>query len=494
MTVKNFMAKVKELLLALCLLAAPGASAFSLLGPFPPWQTRDLSYNLLNTDIGGPMNIGEGFRWNVPVITYAFDRSFINYFGPRGVQAVEEAMQILKDLPPATKISPDLGEYSTQTLRENYEAEALGLIDLKTVALNLLVEELGLTDPVRYTYTLRARETRTVGGVTITNYLTVLRNFEPVAPHASSRIVNGFLYTFEIEEFNLPVQHADAVEFLRFDSDTFLENVPVATGTSRFGTTGPNPTSDFGAFRTGLSRDDVGGLRYLYHPKNYAVETLLPNITMGRRVDNTYTPFLGITNAVGVTNVIIGTNQLGTNFFSVGVRGGRNKLNFQRVFFDSIIGTAFTPTTNAYTDVLVSTNNQLVVQPLLRAITQPDIVFTAGDLGFTTPGLRPVLTRRTDTANWIDNDALNGSDQVGVNDRGPGVIPPQVVISFSDQFPAIVSSDNAFLGSSSGEDFGFVTGYWASFDGSTNAPVIYSRAGLIGVQQLRAQILGGAPR
>ena len=58
-------------------------------------------------DIGGPMDIGDGYRWNVPVVTYGFDQSFLDYFGTNGVAAVEGAIQILNDLPPASSIVPD---------------------------------------------------------------------------------------------------------------------------------------------------------------------------------------------------------------------------------------------------------------------------------------------------------------------------------------------------------------------------------------------------
>jgi hypothetical protein len=474
-----------------CLVAAPNATAFSLIGPFTPWQVQALAYQWPGTDIGGPMNIGEGFRWNVPVITYACDASFIKYFGPQGVKAIDEAMQILNDLPAASRISGDLSEYSPQTLREHFEAETLGLIDLKSTALNMIVEELGLADPVRFTFTLRGRAVGTVGGVMFTNYVTAFRNYDPVTL-LPSRYVNGFLYTYQIQEFAQPFQHADAVELAPPTGNEVLENVPVATGGARFGTTGPNSASTFGRYRVGLSRDDVGGLRYLYHKNNYAVETVLPNITLGSRVDNTYLPFVNITNTVGVTNVFIGTNALGTNLVSTGLRGGKNKLRFQRVFFDSLVGTAFTPITNAYTDVVVSTNNVLVVQPLLRPIAQPDIIFTAADLGLTVPpGISTVLTRRTDTTAWIDNDALNGFDEVGTEAHGPGVITPSITISFSDQLPSLLNTDDAFLDS---ENTSFTQGFWASFDGSTNAPIIYSQSGLLNIQQLRSQILGGAPR
>ena len=57
-------------------------------------------------DIGGPMNLGQEYRWNVPVLTYAFDQSFLDYFGSGGVAAVESAIGILNSLPPVSKANP----------------------------------------------------------------------------------------------------------------------------------------------------------------------------------------------------------------------------------------------------------------------------------------------------------------------------------------------------------------------------------------------------
>src|ERR1019366_5247307 len=66
----------------------PAAHAFSLLGPTnaEPWQVHDLGYQLLQ-DIGGPMNIGEDYRRNTPVLYYAFDETFLDFFGAYGVAA-----------------------------------------------------------------------------------------------------------------------------------------------------------------------------------------------------------------------------------------------------------------------------------------------------------------------------------------------------------------------------------------------------------------------
>src|ERR1035441_4035821 len=75
-------------------LSSAHLAAFSLLGPYADWMTPALNYRLPG-DIGGPMNIGEGYRWNVPVVTYAFDQSFLDYFGSNGAAAVERAIQML---------------------------------------------------------------------------------------------------------------------------------------------------------------------------------------------------------------------------------------------------------------------------------------------------------------------------------------------------------------------------------------------------------------
>jgi hypothetical protein len=60
------------------------SSAFALLGPIQPWMQMTNGV-ISSDDIGGPMYISNGYRWNVPVITYGFDQSFLDYFGSNGV-------------------------------------------------------------------------------------------------------------------------------------------------------------------------------------------------------------------------------------------------------------------------------------------------------------------------------------------------------------------------------------------------------------------------
>ena len=78
---------------------------------FPLWALRELDDQTLGYqqpgDIGGPMDINEEYRWNVPVVTYAFDQSFLDYFGSNGVAAVEQAIGVINELPPASSIDLD---------------------------------------------------------------------------------------------------------------------------------------------------------------------------------------------------------------------------------------------------------------------------------------------------------------------------------------------------------------------------------------------------
>ena len=120
---------------------------FSLLGPYADWMTETNGFRQPG-DIGGPMDLGGEYRWNVPVVTYSFDASFMAYFGSNGVAAVESAIGILNSLPPASQINPS--NYPPEVTLINYQAAAQGLIDLKSETLFQLIQQLGLarTHPI----------------------------------------------------------------------------------------------------------------------------------------------------------------------------------------------------------------------------------------------------------------------------------------------------------------------------------------------------------
>lgn len=254
--------------LALLALGLQSASGFSLMGPpNQAWQTPEIGY-MLPGDIGTPHNLGEEYRWNTPFIYYAFDQNFLDYFGSNGVFAVEQAIVILNALTNFSKYSTALTEVPLETRRLNYRAQALQLLDLKSMTLFLMLEELGLTEPDRYIWTLRARETQPGLACPFMIYTVIKLSFDPVTWEPSSYI-NGTLYSYLIQERctgpnPLAVPVPFAVDPLA------VESLP-ATSSGFIGA---------GLYLTGLTRDDVGGLRYSYRTNNINWEAMSSDSTL----------------------------------------------------------------------------------------------------------------------------------------------------------------------------------------------------------------------
>jgi len=454
------MKRLSSILIAVMLVAssATPTRAFSLLGIWDTWQTSALGYQL-GEDIGGPMGLTEGYRWNVPVITYAFDRSFLLYFGQRGVEEVEKAMAILNALPPASSLSSNLSEFPLDTRRVNYQAQALFMWDLKSAALESLVEILGLAEPERWAFCLRARDTYTVGNTTITNYLVIQRNFDPVT-WMPSKVVNGATYTYEVQEPLTPGNYADAIEFAT--DPLALSYTAVAS-----------KMATVGQYYTGLTRDDVGGLRYLYRYHNFAVENLSLDVTnsFGAGSGGGYMIWWP-TNATLQTNFwgASGTNLIQTT----GLRPGIEKITFQRVDYDSLLGQQLVPYTYYYTD-LVITNYVAYPQQVARTVTTPDILFTAEDLGVAAQIPSPIDIARTVT--FTSNDALNGS----TTQAGPGTLSGPATISFTTLLPAFLNDDTYFDEANASR-----TAVWGAFDGTTNAPVVFPS--ILSIQYIEQQV------
>ncbi len=415
--------------------------------PDTTWQVPALAYNLAG-DIGAPMNLGEEYRWNIKTITYGFDESFLNYFGQRGVEEVNKAVAILNKLPPVSKMSSNLVEFPLDATRANSRAGALRLLDLKSTAMEYLLEEMGLAEPERYVWTLRSR--LTFSSPPSTNYTVINRNFDPVT-FAPSKYVNGTLYSYFIAELALVGggQAADAIE-TPVDPLAFTFTAVASFGLST------------GDFYTGLTRDDVGGLRYLYRKSNFNIENLIPGTTGGGG-----SPFSPVGSFIPV---------------DAALRPGVEKITFKRVRYDSQVGN-FITTVRSYRDTYV-TNSTLLKQRTQRVLTQPDILFNAADLGVNAGGI-PFAVFRTACASpvWVNNDLLNGQSTLA----GPGQIQPQVVITFNKGGPYNINVDPGFLDEANiSRSFYYV---WGSFDGTTNEPVVYPIGTSIG--ELEQRILSG---
>jgi hypothetical protein len=295
------------------------AFGYSLLGPSAAylgvpstfgdkWQTVDIGFDPIPSYLGappyvgpdglaiGPKNIGEGYRRNTPVIYYAFDGidgSFAKFFGVSGEQAVDSAMAVLNNVFTNNSLtgqyltngvdsySPDLSEFPLQSQEQNHQATTLGLIDLKSTTLALMMEQLGLADSIRYTWVLHNRQV--LIGATCPNgvdYLVTKRNFDIMASPLNqlqySSYVNNELFTYYIPIDNCGAPpgppDSDAVE-VAVDPLT-QQNYPVASGgQAAAGSLRP------GFFYTGLTRDDAAGLRCLYASTNINPESAAPNST-----------------------------------------------------------------------------------------------------------------------------------------------------------------------------------------------------------------------
>jgi hypothetical protein len=263
------------------------AGAFSLIGPKIGYQADNLGYDRV-TDIPypsgpwtiydtpewtyAPHNIGEGYRWNIPILYYTYDASFLIYFGSNGVRAVDSAIKIVNDVPPASQV--DINDYPLDEARFNYTAAALHLYDLKSAALEMLIPRLGLADPERFAWTLRDRILLPGSSCPIYDYTVIQRNFDPDSL-SPSRYVNGNLFTYSIEQLCPPgnPDRSEAIEFLVDPIQTYRTAVasPKITWNNLFA---------YGLFHVGLTRDDVAGLRYLYRPNNMNVEISAPDVQL----------------------------------------------------------------------------------------------------------------------------------------------------------------------------------------------------------------------
>jgi len=414
---------------------APSSYGFSLLGPVAPWM-QETNGVIYPGDIGGPMDIGSGYRWNVPVITYGFDRSFLDYFGSNGVAAVESAIQILNDLPPASGI--ELTNYPFNSTQINFAAQAQDITDLKSQTLSLLLEQLGLAQPSRDIFVMKqwtSAFSPSLYGLSPNSVLSeslwpdwfipdfiVMRNFDPQTLVAS-QYINNILYFAYI--------YSDAGQngvFSNPADETGAFNYSVAENAS-------GAVLNFGGFYTGLTYDDVGGLRYLLSAGNVDYETLPPGVHFAR---------------FDKSRIVDGA-----------WRPGVEKITFVRQPSEGPFN-IFLPYTYRFTDFYLK-NNIVMRQQLVRTIDKPDFLFCAADNGQNNTNTYIPMIVRTGTAKWLNNATANGN----TNGEGPGTILPPIKIAFHKMGIVVATDDNGSV---------FVNNQnWGFINNSTNfvfSPVV----------------------
>jgi hypothetical protein len=430
-----------------------------------------------------------------------------------------------------------LSAYARTTMRLNTTAEQLQLIDLKSVTLSVMLEFLGLASPERYTFTLR------FGNAANTAFTVIERNFDPFTFLPSTR-ANGTLYSYQIRHFTAPVDFRDAQEIA---IDTASVNVSVSAFANVLaGIVEPRVAvqlySQRGFFYSGLTKDDVGGLRYLYSRGNVNLETPPTDVLLAAQnpkspsgvvdlsqafnsgsawelvsvntlaatnagaggagtqtvggilsrlgtfiVPYPYGTFVsanvlaGAANAGGTTTTV---SNVISQITATGYRGGVDKIQFVNVsrYYDPLLMVTTNGYLVAYDDRVVNTNGLFVTQRLGRLQPHADIVFSAGDIGVGANGGTPFLYGRTFSTGaagagvspfFVKSRTLNTSQTFA----GPGIIDPDatgiatgptgIELVFNKLGPYF---QNGGLDGQGTAGPGFV---WGSFDGTTNAPVIY---------------------
>jgi len=458
-------------IVALLLLGAAPGQAFTLLGPFSGWQTPELGYEIADGgfEYGGPRLRGDEYRLSTPVVTYGIDGSFLEFFGVEGAQAVDAAFDSFNSLTNVSAFSQNLDEFPLKSDGINPTARAMGIVDLKTQLMSQILASLGLTSPERWCWSLRARYAPTATA----SYSVVNFNYDPVSGRPS-RYVNGTLYSYVIREiFNgdgtvwfydareVPVDSANPTVTL---ASTISGN-PFTTSDDRVS----RATSQVGRYFTGLTRDDAGGLRYLYHPANRNYEGAPAGSVRGSAIpggggsgasaslESPWT-IAGSTGQVGTTAVGTATTNSTLQLVDLAVRAGVDRVRFVKVNTDPVLRQNARQAAVTYPEI-VSSNGVVIRQVVSRILTRPDILISARDLGvgFYVPyfgALEPPTF--VNTGATLDPDA-----------EGPGNIEPQSGYTFSK-----VGVYSLNFGNTDEQD-GIPGSLWGSFDGSTNAPVIY---------------------
>jgi Putative Ig domain len=289
--------------LALLAAGVQAAHGFAFLGPFEAYQVPAIGYRwdiFFNgpggvvgySDAGGPHNIAEEYRRNTPVLYYACNANFLEYFGSNGVAAVDQAFAIMNSLTNVSQYSPDLSEFPLQSQRINTEAQAFALTDVKSMALHVVLQQLGVAPPDQHTWTLHERTGPASplicpAGMT---YFVIMRNFDVMPTGLQtpqySAYVNGVLYTYGIiENCNGPLLAYTIPYAVDADADTYTSvaaepawiGAGLGTGVGLAGVNAGGTGLKLGGFYTYLTRDDVGGLRYLLQTNNYNIESSGPD-------------------------------------------------------------------------------------------------------------------------------------------------------------------------------------------------------------------------
>ncbi|MGY8649632.1 MAG: hypothetical protein ACKVKM_02365 [Verrucomicrobiia bacterium] len=384
----------------------------------------NVSLNITD-DLGGPKEIDRFYRWNVPDLTYSFDDSFVRYFGLEGVNAVNDAVGVMNDF-----FEPADGSYKGVTSMDfardgfvsnfnttwlNTTAQNQQIIDLKSLVLGMLVNQMGIGNPHRYAFTTRSISQNGTG--TEWSFNVRLNNFDPLTLMPTD-VINGVTYSYRLIHDAAPraggapagAEIPTFVDMEEFTTDTSGNAWTAVSGIvdAFYGNTAiywtDSPTLfDFGVYYDGqnamggqyqprhaLTYDDAGGLKYLYNTNNIVWEDLYPQANGGqvtlvepatilpdRHAQNFMqasmpqgrgafprrtlggaaprTPAFSRTSPLFGVQGILGVGA-GGNIIGQALRGGMDTMRLHFMPLDSLIGTVIMGTNFIWTDTFISTN------------------------------------------------------------------------------------------------------------------------------------------
>jgi hypothetical protein len=267
-----------------------------------------------------------------------------------------------------------------------------------------------------------------------------------------------------------------------------IQTDTIGTVSAPWGVAGSTTINTNSTFNTFLTNSVVGD--YVILPTNFCSVDILSHqltfVTSATNLTFSITNSLVNTNVLGFTNAgtILQVNQSQITYYTnqvyvvlpvlcvasnISLFQGIDRVRFVRRDFDSLIGRAFTPFTNFYTLNSI-TNNSLVPQPIQRIVTGPDILFTAQDLnnGPSAVAVVPILAR---------NINFNATLTAGTGLAGPGTIESggvtNTAVIWNKAGPTYFNtSPNAYFAASA-EANQFTVLVLGTFDGTTNAPIVF---------------------
>jgi len=241
-------------------------------------------------------------------------------------------------------------------------------------------------------------------------------------------------------------------------------------GSPPFSAVATREALEVGGYYLRITRDDMGGLRYLYRHNRYVNEGFDANTTIGTS-GGTWSPLsLTATNVGGVFSALV---------------GGVEKITFVKTSYDSLLGTGFTPITYHYSIPSV-TNGAVQSLSVTRTVTAPDIIFTAGDLTYPGPDPYQVTVVRYPPGGPGTSPFIPYGVPVspGENTVEPSVLLPELVVTFNNSGQVYYNESASYADQANTLELGFI---WGSFNGSTNTPIAFPTG--TSLDEIEAQVL-----